>query len=153
MVLLGASGRVALRRHIISRENGKVNDVFVCYEQTIYPKHQHNPRTSGPHLTQPFIPPRNLHPLLRRSTPTLLPPLTPLARRIHRPNQCRQLFHPLLADTHDMQHVPLHEPLGGVVAQQRAREVGRPALFYEQGGAEGEACVAAELRVEGLCAC
>ena len=104
-------------------------------------------RTSFARLSKTFIPPSNLHPILRRLVGVCEFFLLLLAQ-VSSIRQPRQLPRPALSHAHHVHHMALQDAFGGVVAQQRAGEVCRVVLAYEQTRAERETAVAAEESVD-----
>lgn len=104
-------------------------------------------RTSFARLSKTFIPPSNLHPILRRLVGVcdffLL-----LFAQIPRIRQTRQLPRPALTHAYHVHHMALQDAFGGVVTQQRTGEVCRVVLAYEQTRAERETAVAAEQSID-----
>jgi hypothetical protein len=104
-------------------------------------------RTSFARLSKTFIPPSNLHPILRCLVGACDFLLLLLAQ-VPSIRQARQLPRPALAHADHVHHMALQDAFGGVVTQQRPGEVCRVVLAYEQTRAEREAAVAAEESVD-----
>lgn len=104
-------------------------------------------RTSFARLSKTFIPPSNLHPILRRLVGVCEFFLLLLAQ-VSSIRQPRQLPRPALSHAHHVHHMALQDAFGGVVTQERAGEVCRVVLAYEQTRAEREATVATEESVD-----
>ena len=101
-------------------------------------------RTSFARLSQTFIPPSNLHPILRRLVGICGFVFLLLLAQVPSIRQSRQLPRPALTHADHVHHMALQDAFGGVVTQQRSGEVGRVVLAYEQTRAERKTAVAAE---------
>ena len=132
------------RNHGLVGKSVLISRAIGCHP---YTTRTHAQRTSFARLSKTFIPPSNLHPILRRLVGVCEFFLLLLAQ-VSSIRQPRQLPRPALSHAHHVHHMALQDAFGGVVTQERAGEVCRVVLAYEQTRAEREATVATEESVD-----
>ena len=135
------------KNHGLVRKSVLISRAIGCHPYTTQTCTRTRTRTSFARLSKTFIPPSNLHPILRRLVGVCEFFLLLLAQ-VSSIRQPRQLPRPALSHAHHVHHMALQDAFGGVVAQQRAGEVCRVVLAYEQTRAEREATVATEESVD-----